>query len=69
MSTFEASRPLVGAQALGIARAAYEYACDFVKANYVLSRPIPRYAAIVERREDGKVKIVKKHETPTRRPG
>ena len=28
MSTFEASRPLVGAQALGIARAAYEYALD-----------------------------------------
>jgi len=35
--------------ALGIGRAAYEYAVDFVKANYVLSRPIPRYAAIAER--------------------
>src|SRR5215216_982695 len=31
MSTFEASRPLVGAQALGIARAAYEYALDYAK--------------------------------------
>ncbi len=31
MATFEASRPLVGAQALGIARAAYEYALDYAK--------------------------------------
>jgi alkylation response protein AidB-like acyl-CoA dehydrogenase len=31
MSTFEASRPIVGAQALGIARAAYEFALDYAK--------------------------------------
>jgi len=31
MQTFEASRPTVGAQALGIARAAYEYALDYSK--------------------------------------
>jgi alkylation response protein AidB-like acyl-CoA dehydrogenase len=31
MATFEASRPTVGAQALGIARAAYEYALDYAK--------------------------------------
>src|SRR6185436_14009526 len=31
MSTFEASRPLVGAQALGIARAAYEYSLEYAK--------------------------------------
>ncbi len=31
MSTFEASRPMVGAQALGIARAAYEYSLDYAK--------------------------------------
>ena len=49
MKTFDNTRPLVGAMALGIGRAAYEYARDFVKANYVLSRPIPRYAAIAER--------------------
>jgi acyl-CoA dehydrogenase len=35
--------------ACGIGRAAYEYARDFVKENYVMSRPIPRYAAIGER--------------------
>ena len=49
MKTFDNTRPLVGAMALGIGRAAYEYARDFVKDNYVLSRPIPRYAAIAER--------------------
>jgi acyl-CoA dehydrogenase len=31
MQTFEASRPTVGAQALGIARAAYEYSLDYAK--------------------------------------
>jgi acyl-CoA dehydrogenase len=49
MKTFDTTRPLVAAMALGIGRAAYDYAVDFVKENYVLSRPIPRYAAIAER--------------------
>lgn len=49
MKTFDNTRPLVAAMAIGIGRAAYEYARDFVKDNYVLSRPIPRYAAIAER--------------------
>jgi acyl-CoA dehydrogenase len=49
MKTFDNTRPLVGAMAVGIGRAAYEYARDFVKANYLLTRPIPRYAAIAER--------------------
>jgi acyl-CoA dehydrogenase len=49
MKTFDSTRPLVAAMALGIGRAAYEYACDFVKQNYVLARPTPRYAAIAER--------------------
>ncbi len=31
MQTFEASRPTVGAQALGIARAAYEYSLEYAK--------------------------------------
>jgi acyl-CoA dehydrogenase len=31
MQTFEATRPSVGAQAIGIARAAYEYALDYAK--------------------------------------
>jgi acyl-CoA dehydrogenase len=31
MATFEVSRPTVGAQALGIARAAYEYALEYTR--------------------------------------
>jgi len=49
MKTFDNTRPLVGSMAVGIGRASYEYARDFVKDNYVLGRPIPRYAAIAER--------------------
>jgi acyl-CoA dehydrogenase len=49
MKTFDNTRPLVASMAVGIGRAAYEYARDFVKDNYVMSRPIPRYAAIAER--------------------
>jgi acyl-CoA dehydrogenase len=49
MKTFDNTRPLVAAMAIGIGRAAYDYACDFVRDNYVLARPIPRYAAIAER--------------------
>lgn len=49
MKTFDNTRPLVAAMACGIGRAAYEYAIDFVKEHYVLSRPIPRYAAMTER--------------------
>jgi acyl-CoA dehydrogenase len=49
MKTFDNTRPLVAAMAIGIGRAAYDHAVDFVKQNYLLSRPIPRYAAIAER--------------------
>jgi acyl-CoA dehydrogenase len=49
MKTFDNTRPIVAAMALGIGRAAYEYARQFVKDHYVLTRPIPRYAAIAER--------------------
>jgi alkylation response protein AidB-like acyl-CoA dehydrogenase len=40
MRTFELSRPTVGAQALGIARAAYEYAMDYAKGREQFGRPI-----------------------------
>jgi acyl-CoA dehydrogenase len=49
MKTFDNTRPIVAAMAIGIGRAAYEYARDFVKERYCLARPIPRYAAIAER--------------------
>jgi len=40
MATFEASRPSVGAQAVGIARAAYEYSLDYAKTREQFGRPI-----------------------------
>ncbi len=46
MQTFEASRPTVGAQALGIARAAYEYALDYAKEREQFSRKIIENQAI-----------------------
>ncbi len=46
MQTFDSSRPMVAALGLGIARAAYEYARDFVRDNYLLTRPLPRYAQL-----------------------
>ena len=49
MKTFDNTRPIVAAMATGIGRAAYEHARDFVKEHYVMTRPIPRYAAIAER--------------------
>ena len=46
MSTFEATRPTVGAQALGIARAAYEYSLDYAKERKAFGRPIIMNQAI-----------------------
>jgi acyl-CoA dehydrogenase len=40
MATFEATRPVVGAQALGIARAAYEYALNYAKERTAFGKPI-----------------------------
>src|SRR6478672_269594 len=46
MSTFEATRPTVGAQALGIARAAYEYSLEYAKERRAFGRPIIMNQAI-----------------------
>jgi acyl-CoA dehydrogenase len=46
MATFEATRPAVGAQALGIARAAYEYALDYAKERKQFGRAIIENQAI-----------------------
>jgi len=40
MRTFEMTRPTVGAQAIGVARAAYEYALDYAKNRVQFGRPI-----------------------------
>ncbi|BCJ29270.1 acyl-CoA dehydrogenase family protein [Actinocatenispora sera] len=44
--TFEMSRPTVGAQAIGIARAAYEYALDYAGTREQFGRPIVDNQAI-----------------------
>src|SRR3954453_20143418 len=46
MQTFEATRPSVGAQAIGIARAAYEYALQYAKDRTQFGRPIIENQAI-----------------------
>jgi alkylation response protein AidB-like acyl-CoA dehydrogenase len=57
MSTFEASRPLVGAQALGIARAAYEYALDYAKERKAFGKAIIENQAIAFKLADMKMHI------------
>jgi acyl-CoA dehydrogenase len=46
MRTFEASRPIVGAQAIGIARAAYEFALEYAKERNQFGRAIIENQAI-----------------------
>jgi acyl-CoA dehydrogenase len=57
MATFEASRPTVGAQALGIARAAYEYALDYAKERRQFGRAIIENQAIAFALADMKMEI------------
>jgi alkylation response protein AidB-like acyl-CoA dehydrogenase len=57
MRTFEVSRPTVGAQAIGIARAAYEYALDYAKERVQFGRPIIENQAIAFTLADMKVEI------------
>jgi alkylation response protein AidB-like acyl-CoA dehydrogenase len=57
MSTFEATRPMVGAQALGIARAAYEYALDYAKERVQFGRPIIQNQAIAFKLADMKMSV------------
>ncbi len=46
MQTFESTRPAVGAQAVGVARAAYEYARDYAGERVQFGRPIIANQAI-----------------------
>jgi acyl-CoA dehydrogenase len=57
MSTFEMSRPTVGAQAVGIARAAYEYALEYAKERVQFGRPIIENQAIAYTLADMKMEI------------
>ena len=57
MSTFEASRPLVGAQALGIACAAFEYSLEYAKEREAFGRPIIVNQSIAFKLADMKMEI------------
>ena len=57
MATFEATRPSVGAQALGIARAAYEYALDYAKERKAFGRTIIENQGIAFKLADMKTRI------------
>jgi acyl-CoA dehydrogenase len=57
MQTFEVSRPTVGAQALGIARAAYEYSLEYAKNRSQFGRAIIENQAIAFALTDMKMEI------------
>jgi acyl-CoA dehydrogenase len=57
MKTFEVSRPTVGAMAIGIARAAYEYALDYAKEREQFGRPIIDNQSIAFTLADMKMEI------------
>ncbi|HEU4393672.1 MAG TPA: acyl-CoA dehydrogenase family protein [Solirubrobacterales bacterium] len=57
MQTFEASRPTVGAQALGIARAAYEYALEYAKEREQFGKKIVENQAIAFALADMKLEL------------
>ena len=46
MQTFEATRPAVAAQAIGVARAAYEYSVEYAKERHAFGRPISKNQSI-----------------------
>ena len=57
MKTFENTRPSVGAQALGIARAAYEYSLDYAKERKQFGRAIIENQAIAFKLANMKMSI------------
>src|ERR1700730_13359103 len=57
MSTFETTRPIVGAQALGIARAAYEFSLEYAKEREAVGRKIIENQGIAFKLADMKMEI------------
>lgn len=57
MRTFELSRPTVGAQAIGVARAAYEYALAYSKDRVQFGRPIIENQAVAFALADMRMEI------------
>ncbi|GAA4639036.1 acyl-CoA dehydrogenase family protein [Actinoallomurus vinaceus] len=57
LRTFEASRPTVGAMAVGIARAAYEYALDYAREREQFGKKIGDFQAVAFKLADMKTQI------------
>jgi alkylation response protein AidB-like acyl-CoA dehydrogenase len=57
MATFEASRPAVGAMAVGISRAAYEYSLEYAKTREQFGKPIVENQAIAFKLADMKTSV------------
>ncbi len=57
MATFESTRPSVAAQAIGIARAAYEYSLDYAKQRVAFGRPIIENQGIAFKLADMRTRI------------
>ncbi|BCB80734.1 acyl-CoA dehydrogenase family protein [Phytohabitans flavus] len=57
MRTFELTRPTVGAQAIGVARAAYEYALEYARGRVQFGRPIVENQAVAFALADMKMEI------------
>jgi acyl-CoA dehydrogenase len=57
LKTFEMTRPSVAAQALGIARAAYEYARDYAKERVAFGRPIIEHEGVAFKLADMAMEI------------
>ena len=57
MRTFELTRPAVGAQAIGVARAAYEYALEYAKGRVQFGRPIIENQAVAFALADMRMEI------------
>jgi alkylation response protein AidB-like acyl-CoA dehydrogenase len=57
MMTFERTRPVVGAMALGVARAAYEYALDYACQREQFGRKIGEFQAVAFKLADMKSRI------------
>jgi len=57
MATFEASRPTVAAQAVGIARAAYEYSLEYAKERKAFGKAIVEHQTIAFKLADMKTRV------------
>jgi len=57
LSLFELSRPIVGIAAVGVARAAFEYALDYAKSRIQFGRPIASHQAIAFKLADMAIEI------------